>query len=125
MTKTERRRFGDEAEKLAIKYLSGKGYQILERGYRFGRKEIDIVCRIGNIICFVEVKASRTEKFGAPETWVTLSKQKNIIAAAQGYIQKNNIQNCDFRFDVVSYKRIKNDVRLNHFEGAFYVEENL
>lgn len=124
MTDTGARRFGDEAEKLAAKYLTNKGYQILEQGYRFKRKEIDIICKIENTIVFVEVKAARTDKFGAPETWVTTAKQKNIITAAQGYIQEHEVEGCDFRFDVISYRRINKNVRLNHFEGAFYVEEN-
>lgn len=124
MTETGARKFGDEAEKLALKYLSDKGYQILEQGYRFNRKEIDIICKTGDTIVFVEVKAARTAKFGAPETWVTAAKQKNIITAAQGYIQEHDVGGCDFRFDVIGYRRIKNDVRLNHFEGAFCVEEN-
>jgi putative endonuclease len=119
-----KRKFGTEAENRAADYLSQKGYQILERGYYFGHKEIDLICKSGNTIVFVEVKAARTEKFGEPQSWVTKSKQKNLIKAAQGYIWEHNVSGCDFRFDVIAYKRIGNDVRLSHFEGAFYIEEN-
>ena len=124
MNKNSRRGFGSEAEELAAVYLERKGYEILERGYYFGHKEIDIICRTENTIVFVEVKATRTDKFGEPQEWVTKSKQKNIIIAAQGYIQEHDVSGCDFRFDVIAYSRIKNDVRLNHLESAFYAEEN-
>lgn len=120
MRKSNRRSFGTEAENLAANFLENKGYQILERSYQYGHKEIDLVCRIKNTIVFVEVKAARSDKFGEPQSWVTDAKQKNLITAAQGYIQEHEVSGCDFRFDVIAYSRIKNDVRLNHFESAFY-----
>ena len=119
-----KRKFGAEAEHLAADYLSQKGYTILERGYYFGHKEIDLVCKTGSTIVFVEVKAARTEKFGEPQSWVTKSKQKNLIEAARGYIMEHDVSGCDFRFDVIACKKICGKVSLNHLEGAFYIEEN-
>ncbi len=124
MKKGNKRSFGTEAENLAANYLESKGYQVLERSYQYGHKEIDLICKIENTIVFVEVKAARSDKYGEPQAWVTKSKQKNLIAAAQGYIQEHDTSGCDFRFDVIAYSRIKNDVRLNHFESAFYAEES-
>ena len=120
MSKRNRRSFGTEAENQAANFLESKGYEILERSYQYGHKEIDLICRKENTIVFVEVKAARSNKFGEPQSWVTDAKQKNLIAAAQGYIQDHDVTGFDFRFDVIAYSRIKNDVRLNHFESAFY-----
>ena len=35
--------FGKEAEKQAAKYLENKGYEILERNWRFHKLEIDLI----------------------------------------------------------------------------------
>ena len=124
MNKQSRRGFGDEAECRAADYLISRGYKILQRGYHYGHKEIDIICQKENTIVFVEVKASRTNKFGQPEYRVTEGKRRNLTIAAQGYIAENMLTDVDFRFDVICYIRMGGDVRLNHLPGAFCAEEN-
>jgi putative endonuclease len=124
LSKQNGRKFGQIAEELAAKLLIKKGYTILEQNYRYSHKEIDIICRKDKTIIFVEVKAAQTEKFGAPETWVTPSKQKNIIETAQSYIQEHDTGQCDFRFDVICFIRKGNQIDSNHLQAAFYAEEN-
>lgn len=124
MTDKSAHKFGAEAEQLAAEYLQSRGYEILERRYRFNRKEIDIIARRDKTIAFVEVKADRTGNFGPPESWVTPAKQKNIMISAQGYISEHDCAGYDFRFDVITCKKEKSGIKLNHLKGAFYAEEN-
>ena len=75
-------------------------------------------CRLSaleNILVFVEVKYSSTHVYGEPYERVTLSKQKQIIKASEGYMYKNMLQ-MPVRFDVISIV----GKEINHIENAFY-----
>ena len=47
---------GKNGEDLAVEYLVNKGYKILERNWRSGHKEIDIIAMDGDTLVVVEVK---------------------------------------------------------------------
>jgi hypothetical protein len=51
-----RRRVGDQGEALALRYLSEKGYALVERNYRTRYGEIDLVVRDGKTLAFTEVE---------------------------------------------------------------------
>ncbi len=119
--KRYKQRLGRSGEDLAVSFLKKRGFEILERNYRFGHKEIDIIGKDGNTIVFVEVKAGRSKEFGSPEERVNLRKQKSMIEVAQDYIQSSNIADYDFRFDVVAIEFEKTDKRIEHIKNAFMV----
>ncbi len=50
------RRVGDRGEALALRYLSEKGYALVERNYRTRYGEIDLVVRDGKTLAFTEVE---------------------------------------------------------------------
>ena len=64
---------------------------------------------------FVEVKSSRTKKFGHPVEWISRRKIRNLTEAAQQYLVAKGIENTDLRFDVVTFS----DGQLEHFPDAF------
>ena len=97
----ERRRFGDWGEEYARRFLEGKGYSILESNYRGKYGEIDLVAREGECLVFVEVKSRRTGAFGRPEESVTESKQQKLVQAALEYMQSNEMEEDEWRIDVV------------------------
>ena len=102
--------------------MEKNGFEILERNYRFGHKEIDIIGKDKNTIVFIEVKTGRSKKFGAPQERVNLKKQKNMIEVAQAYIQKNDFRDFDFRFDVVAISFEKGNRDIEHIRNAFMVD---
>jgi len=114
-----RQKFGKQGEALAEEYLKQKGFVILEKNYCYGHKEIDLIGKDGNTIVFIEVKTGRSTKFGTPEWWVSVRKQKNLIEAASGFIQKRNITDCDFRFDVLAITYKEREVNVEHIKNAF------
>ena len=59
--KTEKRARGDRGEDAAVGYLRRRLYRILDRNYRAGGAEIDIVAKRGKTLAFVEVKTRRLE----------------------------------------------------------------
>ena len=97
----ERRRFGDWGEKYARQFLERKGYSILESNYRGQYGEIDLVAMEGECLVFVEVKSRRTGAFGRPEESVTEAKQQKLVQAALEYMQEKEIEEGEWRIDVV------------------------
>jgi putative endonuclease len=119
--KKYKQELGKQGEGKSAEFLQGQGFVILERNYRFGHKEIDLVGREENTIVFVEVKAGRSKSFGAPEERVNLRKQKNLIQAALHYIQEKEISGCDFRFDVLAISYRNGKEVIDHIRNAFVV----
>src|SRR5690606_35661951 len=62
---------GRRAESLAARVLVARGWSILAANYRFGRREVDLVARRGDLVAFVEVKARSGPGYGPPEAAVT------------------------------------------------------
>ena len=106
---------GRQGEDQAEEYLKGKGYEIIERNYRYKRAEIDLIAVYGNTLVFVEVKARSNNRFGFPEEAVNSKKQRNIMEAADQYIHEKNWLH-PIRFDIIA---ILNKTELRHFEDAF------
>ncbi len=109
---------GLEGETLAVEYLEQRGFQILERNWRSGHKEIDIIAAKGDCVHFVEVKTRSTALWGTPEASVTASKRKLIILAANHYIQKNNIAK-EARFDVISILKKQESSSVDYMPDAY------
>lgn len=114
------RELGRAGEDIACEHLRKKGYEIVERGFRLFRGEIDVVARDGGTLVFVEVKTRADESHGRPEESVTPGKQRQIRRIAQGYLLKNSLGEVPCRFDVVAILlRGPDDCRLEHFVDAF------
>jgi len=113
---------GKKGEELARHYLLKKGYEILEVNWHFMHKEIDIVAKINDTMVFVEVKTRASLNFELPKEAVTIRKQKNLVFAADAYLQENDI-NLPSRFDIVSVYAQDPPKILEHLEEAFSPHE--
>jgi len=87
---------------LAARFLRQNGYKILYRNFR-GRSggEIDLVCRDGDTLVFVEVKTRTREEFGRPFDAVSREKQKRISRGGLAWLRLLDNPEILFRFDVV------------------------
>jgi len=94
--------FGGSAEDAAEEFLRRNGYRILRRNYRTRLGEIDLVAVEGGVVCFVEVKARRTDGFGSPQEAVDGRKRERVRHAAAIYLAQEGLGAVDCRFDVVS-----------------------
>jgi putative endonuclease len=116
---SESHELGQKGEDLAAVYLKNKGFRILFRNWKWGKHEIDIIAENKEFIVFIEVK-TRSDNFQEnPKNAVTNEKQKSIIRAADGYIQRFRIDK-ESRFDVMIIIRKNEDFELEHIEDAFY-----
>ena len=111
--------FGKLGEEIAVNYLIDKGYQILERNWRLGHKEIDIIALDGKTLVIVEVKTRKTNVFGDPDIAVGIEKQRMLVLAADAYVRYKNLD-IDVRFDVISILLSDTDKQIEHIEDAFY-----
>ena len=118
-----RQRKGLDSERAAAEYLGAQGFEILERRYRFGHKEIDLVARKNELVVFVEVKSSGSAVFGPAELSLRERQRKNLVEAAGGYLLEKGIAGpeCSYRFDVILFHPPDNSgkVRLEHIPDAF------
>jgi putative endonuclease len=117
--KNNSQKLGKEAEEMAREFLVKNGYKILECNWRYKKYEIDIIGQVKDKIVFFEVKARSTDAFGDPEMFVTKKKQNFLIAAADNYLQTNNVE-IEARFDIIAFLQYNNKLTVKHLEGAFY-----
>ena len=92
---------GKWGEEQASEFLKRNGYQIIERDWKSGRRDIDIIATDGNEVVFVEVKTRRNRFFGAPEEAVDYRKLQSLRQAINHYIKYRHI-NSEIRFDIIS-----------------------
>jgi len=110
---------GKQGEAIALNFLRKKGYEILALNWRYKKAEIDLITQKDDLLVIVEVKTRSSEVFENPKEAVTIGKQKNIVKAADAYIQERDI-NLECRFDVVSVLILGEKIEIEHIEDAFH-----
>ena len=108
---------GRRGERLALRYLRRRGYRLLQRNYRHGRHEIDLVMQDGDCLVFVEVKARSHIAFGTPAMAVGREKQRFLRLAAAAYMQRHRCAAQPARFDVVEV--YLPEEKIQHIVNAF------
>ena len=104
---------GKKCEDLACEYLRNNGYEILERNFSCKLGEIDIIAKNQEYIVFIEVKTRSSICYGKPSEAVDDIKKKHIYRVAKFYIQKHNLENEFFRFDVIEVYLSKDKYKIN------------
>jgi putative endonuclease len=98
----DRRGSGQRAEDAAAAFLEARGYRVLARNHRTRRGEVDLVCRDGGVLCFVEVRSRSRLDYGSPAASVTASKARRVVAAATDWALRHGGLDQAMRFDVVA-----------------------
>lgn len=120
MPQGARKKLGTWGEKVAALHLEGKGYDIVARNWRCARGEIDLVAQAGEILVFAEVKTRRGREMGTPEEGVTWHKAKKLLQLAQRYLYENDIEDVEWRIDLVAVELDKTGklLRCEHIVDA-------
>ncbi len=122
---TEKQKIGQIGEDCACEYLENNGFTVLERNYFKKWGEIDIVCKKGDVIHFVEVK-SVTRDIGSvthvtndsysPEDNMHPWKLERLGRTVQSYLLDRNFSDeTEWRFDLATVY-IDMDKRLSRVE---------
>ena len=100
--KTKRREIGDLGESLAVRFLEAKSFILLSRNYLKPWGEIDIICKKGKTVHFVEVKTVSYETGGfRAEDNVHASKLKRLERTINSYLEENRLQKLDWQMDLI------------------------
>lgn len=99
-----RQDLGKRGEDVALEYLLQRGMKLLERNWRSGHKELDLVMEEEGFIRIVEVRSRSVPAQMDPLESVDAAKRKKTIQAAKGYVaaNRNRIKGKEVVFDVVS-----------------------
>lgn len=93
---------GKYGEEKAQKFLTKKGYEILETNFRYSKMaEIDIIASFKNTLHFVEVKTRTQETFGTPFDAITHQKLKSIYLASNYYLSKTDKKYSKIQIDAI------------------------
>lgn len=113
---------GHLGEDATCEYLKKNGYKIVERNWRLGNIEIDVIAENKRNIVFVEVK-TRTTTFAdaSPEEYVDEHKRRFMTIAGNAYVKRNNISK-NLRFDICGIlwnKQTNQADEIHYYEDAF------
>lgn len=111
---------GKIGEDFAMEFLTNKGYEIVQRNYRYSKTgEIDIIAKDGEYLVFVEVKTKGNLEFGLPDYAVSKGKLKQVRRIAEFYLYEKEIKETNCRIDVIAILIEKGKVKtLNHYENV-------
>ena len=112
------RTYGAAGEAFAASALEAEGYRILERNWRSGRYELDIVARKEGVLHIVEVKSRKADGLTAPEEAMTRKKFNALFRAAQQYVALYRID-ADTQFDLIAVDLLPDSThRLRYIPNA-------
>lgn len=94
-------RLGIHGEARAAAYLEERGWRVVDRNYRFGHREIDIVARRGGIVAFVEVKTRSAATWGHPLAAIDARKRAEILRVARVWVERHGRRGDVYRFDAI------------------------
>jgi putative endonuclease len=118
-----RQTMGIRGERVAEKWLRVHGWDVAERRFRNGHRDIDIVATQqkadGRTVAFVEVKTRKSADFGGPVSAVNWRKQRELSRSAKVWMSRFQKPGDTFRFDVIGVILESEKVRVQHIENAF------
>lgn len=94
--------FGFNAEDKAVEFLKKDGFEIVERNFHSKFGEIDIIAKNGEILHFIEVKATNGDYEAIYR--ITKGKLDKILKTIKFYMYKNDIES-NFQVDALILNR--------------------
>jgi putative endonuclease len=122
---TERQRLGIRGESIAARWLQLHGWAILDRRFRNGHRDLDVVvCRSGEgdcvrLVAFVEVRTRLSTDYGTPAETVGWRKQRELARSARAWIASNKRSGDHYRFDVLGIVLGHGRVQIQYVPDAF------
>ena len=122
---TARQVLGERGERIAEQWLEARGWRVLDRRFRSGHRDIDLIIERtgaeGRVVAFVEVKTRVSAGFGGPLGAVHWRKQREMTRAARDWLSRSRDASSAYRFDVVGVIYGPGVPEVVHIENAFRV----
>ena len=117
----EHNELGKWGEDEAALYLEDEGYVIIDRDWKIGKRDLDILALSpdGKTLAVVEVKTRSGDEYQQPEEAVDGRKMRNLAIAANAYVKEHQVDK-ELRFDIISVVGVGHQVEhLEHLKDAF------
>ena len=117
----EHNELGKWGEDEAALYLEDEGYVIIDRDWKIGKRDLDILALSpdGKTLAVVEVKTRSGDEYQQPEEAVDGRKMRNLAIAANAYVKEHQVDK-ELRFDIISVVGVGHQVEhLEHLKHAF------
>lgn len=111
---TEKQQRGALGEQAAVDYLRQNGFMIVERNYRIGKSEVDIIASRYDELHFVEVKTRKYGSMTAPEEAINEQKLRALRRAASAYMAMHRSP-LEPRFSLVAVEMVGDRVEALRF----------
>ena len=119
------RGLGSYGERMAVRYLTDRGLEVLDRNWRCDLGEVDIVARDGRCLVVCEVKTRRSTSFGQPIEAVDYRKLARLRRLAAAWLAERRAVGepvhgvAGVRVDVIGVLRpLRGPCRIEHVVGA-------
>lgn len=109
------RALGAKAEQRAAEFLRRRGYAVLDQNFTCKGGELDLVCDHAGTVVFVEVRARKDDRHGAPEETISALKRRRVVLAARHWLARHGGEDRLCRFNVIA---IEGDA-IRHLPDAF------
>ncbi|GEP36939.1 UPF0102 protein [Nocardioides psychrotolerans] len=104
-TAAARQALGTYGESVAARHLVEQGLVLLDRNWRCGAGEIDLVLREGHVLVVCEVKTRSSDAFGTPHEAVGAEKRDRLGVLALRWAADHGLTPPDTRIDLVAVMR--------------------
>ncbi len=111
---------GRRGEAIAANYLVLNGYKILERNWRYGKAEVDIIAEKDDFLVIVEVK-TRTKNLTDIDKFLPKDRRRRLVLAANAYVNLHDLDK-EVRFDLIFINRDGSSYTIEHIEQAFLAQ---
>jgi putative endonuclease len=110
---------GRRGEEVAAAWLEARGFRVVERNWRSGHKEVDLVAESGRAVHIVEVKTLTPPLLSLPAEKVDARKRARLVAAARRLIAERHIDR-EIQFDIVAVVLDGDEPKVEYIPEAFY-----
>lgn len=110
---------GRHGEDLAVAHVERCGWQVLDRNWRVGAGELDLVALDGDELVAVEVKTRRSAAYGHPAEAVTSAKLARVRRLVAAWLAAHDVHPGSVRVDVIAVLLPPGaPARLEHLRGV-------
>jgi putative endonuclease len=110
---------GKQGEQLAAEHLQRSGLRILDRNWRCGEGEIDIVAAEGHVLVVCEVKTRSSVRYGTPLEAISARKHGRLRRLAVRWVVAHGVIFDEIRIDVVGVLRVAPaEFTIEHVRGV-------
>lgn len=116
---------GQAGEDAAAAHLRRAGYAILARNWRVRSLELDLVCRDGQTVVFVEVKTRGPGSLATPAEGLSPAKMNRLARAAAHWLSAHDAWDRPCRFDLVAVREENGRLAVEHEQDVFDLSQAL